>query len=76
MTPLGARSILVAYWDVTAQKQHERSLSASERLNREILAGLQEGVVVIDTSARVVVANEAAAELFGVPAATSSRAGR
>ncbi len=66
MTPLGGRSILVAYWDVTAQKQHERSLRASERLNREILSGLQEGVVVVDTNARVVVANEAAADLFGV----------
>ena len=67
VTPLGGRSILAAYWDITAQKPHERSLKASERLNREILSGLQEGVVVVDTHARVVVANEAAAELFGVP---------
>ena len=54
ITPLGEGSILVAYWDYTAQKQHERSLKASERLNREILSGLQEGVVVVDTDARVV----------------------
>ena len=67
VTPLGDDSILVAYWDFTAQKQHERSLKASERLNREILSGLQEGVVVVDDDARVVVANEAAAELFGLP---------
>ncbi len=67
VTPLGDDSILVAYWDFTAQKQHERSLRASERLNREILSGLQEGVVVVDDDARVVVANEAAAELFGLP---------
>jgi diguanylate cyclase (GGDEF)-like protein/PAS domain S-box-containing protein len=67
VTPLGGGSILVAYWDFTAQKQHERSLKASERLNREILSGLQEGVVVVDDDARVVVANEAAAELFGLP---------
>jgi diguanylate cyclase (GGDEF)-like protein/PAS domain S-box-containing protein len=67
VTPLGDRQILVAYWDLTAQKQHERSLKASERLNREILSGLQEGVVVVDSDGRVVVANEAAAELFGVP---------
>src|SRR6478735_4531041 len=67
VTPLGDCSILIAYWDFTAQKQHERSLRASERLNREILSGLQEGVVVVDTEARVVVANEAAAELFGLP---------
>jgi diguanylate cyclase (GGDEF)-like protein/PAS domain S-box-containing protein len=67
ITPLGAGSILAAYWNITAQKLHERSLRASERLNREILSGLQEGVVVSDTAGRVVVANEAAAELFGVP---------
>lgn len=69
VTPLGGRSILAAYWNITAQKRHERSLRASERLNREILSGLQEGVVVVDTDARVVVANEAAAELFGMPLA-------
>ncbi len=67
ITPLGAGAVLAAYWNITAQKLHERSLKASERLNREILSGLQEGVVVVDTQARVVVANEAAAELFGVP---------
>jgi diguanylate cyclase (GGDEF)-like protein/PAS domain S-box-containing protein len=74
ITPLGERSIVVAYWDYTAQKQHERSLKASERMNREILSGLQEGVVVVDTDARVVVANEAAAGLFGVaPAELTGR---
>jgi PAS domain S-box-containing protein len=67
VTPLGGASILAAYWDITAQKAHERSLRASEQLNREILSGLQEGVVVVDTDTRVVVVNEAAAELFGVP---------
>jgi diguanylate cyclase (GGDEF)-like protein/PAS domain S-box-containing protein len=68
VTPLGGCSILVAYWDITAQKAHERSLRASEQLSREILSGLQEGVVVVDTDTRVVVVNEAAAELFGVGA--------
>src|SRR3954449_11836006 len=66
VTPLGGRSILAAYSDITQHKAHERSLRASEQLNREILAGLQEGVVVVDPDARVVVANEAAAELLGV----------
>ena len=60
-TPLGARQAVAAYWDVT---EHKRS----ERLNRAIVAELQEGVIVIDTGARVVLANEAAAELFGLPA--------
>ena len=39
ITPLGARSILVAFADITAQKAHEHSLRASEQLNREILCG-------------------------------------
>jgi diguanylate cyclase (GGDEF)-like protein/PAS domain S-box-containing protein len=68
VTPLGGCSILAAYWDVTAQKAHERSLRASEQLNREILSGLQEGVLVVDTDTRVVVVNQAAGELFGVTA--------
>jgi diguanylate cyclase (GGDEF)-like protein/PAS domain S-box-containing protein len=66
-TPLGSRQAVAAYWDVTEHKRRERSLRASEQLNREILAGLQEGVIVLDTRAHVVVANEAAAALFGTP---------
>jgi diguanylate cyclase (GGDEF)-like protein/PAS domain S-box-containing protein len=64
--PLGERRILAAYTNVTEHHQRERDLRASERLNREILAGLQEGVMVVDTEAHVVVANEAAARLFGM----------
>ena len=67
VTPLGGVAVLVAYWDITLQKAHEASLVASEQLNREILSGLQEGVLVVDTDTRVVVANEAAGSLFGVP---------
>ncbi len=67
VTPLGGTTILTAYYDISAAKAHQRSLVASEQLNREILSGLQEGVLVVDTDQRVVVANEAAAELFGVP---------
>jgi diguanylate cyclase (GGDEF)-like protein/PAS domain S-box-containing protein len=69
LTPLGGRSLLATYWDVTEHKLAERSLRASERLSREIVTGLLEGVLVVDTSARVVLANEAVARLFGVPIA-------
>jgi diguanylate cyclase (GGDEF)-like protein/PAS domain S-box-containing protein len=65
-TPLGGRSIAVAAWEITEHKIVERSLRASERLNREIISGLLEGVLVVDTDTRVVLANEAAARLFGV----------
>ena len=60
-TPLGSGQAVAAYWDVTERKR-------SERLNRAIVAELQEGVIVIDSGERVVLANEAAAELFGLPA--------
>ena len=66
MTPLGERTILAAYTNITADKRREFELAASERINREILAGLQEGVVVVDTQRVVAAANEAAARLFGI----------
>jgi diguanylate cyclase (GGDEF)-like protein/PAS domain S-box-containing protein len=69
ITPLGGRSVVVVAWEVTEQKLTERSLRASERLNRAIVAGLLEGVLVIGTDTRVVLANEAVARLFGVPVA-------
>jgi diguanylate cyclase (GGDEF)-like protein/PAS domain S-box-containing protein len=69
VTPLGGRSVVVAAWEVTDQKLAERSLRASERLNRAIVAGLLEGLLVVGTDTRVVLANEAVARLFGVPVA-------
>jgi diguanylate cyclase (GGDEF)-like protein/PAS domain S-box-containing protein len=65
-TPIGGRSMLAATWNITEGKLAERSLRDSERLNRSILANLQEGVIVVDTGARIVTANAAAAELLGV----------
>ncbi|MDA0180811.1 diguanylate cyclase [Solirubrobacter phytolaccae] len=64
--PLGGTSVLAALEDITARRAHLRSLRASEQLNGEILSRLQEGVVVIDMEACVVVVNDAAAALFGV----------
>jgi diguanylate cyclase (GGDEF)-like protein/PAS domain S-box-containing protein len=57
--------VLVSATNVTAEKAQQRSLEASERLNRSILSGLQEGVVVVDIHGRIVLANAAAARLFG-----------
>ncbi len=68
-TPLGGTSIAVAAWNITEHKVAERSLRASERLNRQIVSGLLEGVLVADANSRVVLANEAAGRLFGVPVA-------
>jgi diguanylate cyclase (GGDEF)-like protein/PAS domain S-box-containing protein len=66
VAPYAERQALVSVTNITEIKAHERSLRASERLNRSILSGLQEGVVVIDTNSRIVMANGAAALLFGV----------
>jgi diguanylate cyclase (GGDEF)-like protein/PAS domain S-box-containing protein len=63
--PLGGRRGLVAYEKVTEERAQSQALQASERLNASILASLQEGIVVIDTSGRVTRANEAAAEMMG-----------
>jgi diguanylate cyclase (GGDEF)-like protein/PAS domain S-box-containing protein len=53
--PLGGRTGLVAYENV------------GERLSSSILASLQEGVIVIDTSGRITRANDAAASMMGAP---------
>jgi diguanylate cyclase (GGDEF)-like protein/PAS domain S-box-containing protein len=65
-TPLGGRRVLASVRNVTEAKLAERGLRDSERLNRSIVAGLQEGVLVLDTEARIVLANDAAERLFGV----------
>jgi diguanylate cyclase (GGDEF)-like protein/PAS domain S-box-containing protein len=65
-TPLGNRQVLTSVRNVTEAKLAERGLRDSERLNRSIVAGLQEGVIVLDTDARIVLANAAAARLLGV----------
>jgi diguanylate cyclase (GGDEF)-like protein/PAS domain S-box-containing protein len=65
IAPYGERQVLVSPTNITQAKVNQRSLNASERLNRAILSGLQEGVVVVDTNARIVLANAAAAHLFG-----------
>src|SRR6201986_2419604 len=65
LAPYGERRVLVSAVNVTHAKAQARSLEASERLNRSILSGLQEGVVVVDTNSRIVMANAAAALLFG-----------
>jgi diguanylate cyclase (GGDEF)-like protein/PAS domain S-box-containing protein len=66
VTPIGGRSALAAVWNITEAKLAERNLRESMRLGRSILAHLQEGVVVVDTETKIVTANAAAAELFGV----------
>ena len=45
----------------------ERSEMRGERLNAAIVESLQDGVIVVDMSGRIVRANDAAAELCGVP---------
>ncbi len=53
--------------DVTRQREAEDALRSSERLNRSIVAALDEGVVVLDRTGRYVEANASAARISGVP---------
>jgi diguanylate cyclase (GGDEF)-like protein/PAS domain S-box-containing protein len=69
LRPLGGRRGLVAYLNVTEERARERALEASERLNRAIVASLQEGIVVVDLERRIVLANRAAADLCRLPVA-------
>jgi diguanylate cyclase (GGDEF)-like protein/PAS domain S-box-containing protein len=63
--PLGGTTGLVSYENVAEEHERERALAGSERLSSSILASLQEGVLVIDTTGRITRANEAAATMVG-----------
>jgi diguanylate cyclase (GGDEF)-like protein/PAS domain S-box-containing protein len=64
--PLGGRTGLVSYENITEERERELALAESERLNAAVLASLQEGLLVVDTGGRVTRANHAAAALCGV----------
>lgn len=57
------------FWDVTARKQAEDSLSESERRYRQLTEATQDGIIVADQEGRVTLFNPAAERLFGCSAA-------
>ena len=52
--------------DITARKDAERELRASEGRLRTILASMREGVIMRDASGKVIIANAAAHRLYGL----------
>ena len=61
--PVGGRSILVTYQNVTAGKALERALRQSDRTARAVVGSLQEGVVVVDAAGVVLQVNDAVSRL-------------
>jgi PAS domain S-box-containing protein len=59
-------AVYVALYDVTARKQAEHSLRASEERFRTLIAALSEGMVMLDAAGRIVSCNAAAEEILGV----------
>lgn len=59
-------AVYVALYDVTARKQAEHSLRASEERFRTLIAALSEGMVMLDAAGRIVSCNAAAEDILGV----------
>ena len=59
-------AVYVALFDITARKQAEHSLRASEERFRTLIAALAEGVVLLDAAGRIVSCNAAAEEILGM----------
>ena len=58
-------SVIGIYTDITEAKTRELALQESEQQLRAIMESVGEGIMVLDTAARVQVANPAAAAIFG-----------
>jgi PAS domain S-box-containing protein len=67
-----ARGVLLGtqgiFWDVTAHREAEEALKASERRYRQLTEAAQDGIVVADQEGRITVFNPAAQKLFGYAA--------
>lgn len=59
-------AVYLALYDITARKQAEHSLRASEERFRTLIAALAEGVVLLDAAGRIVSCNAAAEGILGM----------
>ncbi|MBS1136858.1 MAG: domain S-box protein [Proteobacteria bacterium] len=62
----GEAAVFISYMDITARRQAEQSLKASEERFRTLVAALAEGVALHDSSGRVVTCNSAAKRILGL----------
>ncbi|MEA2403892.1 MAG: hypothetical protein QOE08_539, partial [Thermoleophilaceae bacterium] len=61
--------------DVTALKEAERAVESGERLGREVIEALEEGVAVVGRDGNVVAANRKASEILGIDHAETTGVG-
>lgn len=62
----GRPALFAGLYDITARKQAEASLVASEQRFRSLVAALSEGVLLHDVAGRVLACNDAALQTLGV----------
>jgi diguanylate cyclase (GGDEF)-like protein/PAS domain S-box-containing protein len=63
----GNRAWVGTLTDVTARKQTETALARNEQVSAAVLESLEEGLIVVDRGGDVLLANQNAADLFGIP---------
>ena len=59
----------ISFIDITARKRAEEALQEASQLNRQIIAGAKQGIIVYDRDLKYVVWNPFMEELTGIPAA-------
>ena len=64
----GEQAVFISFVDITARRQADLSLKASEERFRMLIAALAEGVALHDASGRIVTCNAAARQILGLPA--------
>ena len=63
----GEQAVFISFVDITARRQADLSLMASEERFRMLIAALAEGVALHDASGRIVTCNAAARQILGLP---------
>jgi len=63
----GEEAVFISFVDITARRQADHSLKASEERFRMLIAALAEGVALHDASGRIVTCNAAARQILGLP---------